>query len=424
MFRAALLMTVSSASVEQDQVQISEDKVVQIEALSKLAESASQLLRYGASSPVISFTRDTLREIELEVLPAITTSHKANVKLLQDRHETFRVIKATYQESSNKLDGLRALEQKLSNDHKACRVEERTNCGSFTKCTNDLQELWLTFQSKKGALETTHEVINGKMCKETFPPTDYKMQNALYSWEDRTSFETFTKRGEQYFTAKDSYEAKRPLCNAENKTLVSTTKTCNDLKQELEKSSCTSLEKHSDSLATLNATWTLAQKELKAAEDDVKGQEKDRKIEFKSIKSIECLLGFINRSGGKPCDKQTGDAQVATCHSVDADSHWLNIEYIKEPAKPADLASAPHPCNVDFLKQESYGNLSAYCLKEPPSSWTLPDWTLPDLKSSECNTCEQPTTTAVLATAAPTTAAPTTAALVQQALTDDEDDEE
>ena len=166
MFRAALLMTVSSASVEQDQVQISEDKVVQIEALSKLAESASQLLRYGASSPVISFTRDTLREIELEVLPAISTSHKANVKLLQDRHETFRVIKATYQDSSNKLDGLRALEQKLSNDHKACRVEERTNCGSFTKCTNDLQELWLTFQSKKGALETTHEVINGKMCKE------------------------------------------------------------------------------------------------------------------------------------------------------------------------------------------------------------------------------------------------------------------
>jgi len=392
MFQAACLMSVVSAST--DGHQISTDKLTQNQtqhfALTKLAESAAQLLRYGVTPTVLKFTGDTLAEITGTVLPEITQAHERNVLSLQARHRAFEHVKTIYQTDNDTLIGLRGQEQVSSTQHLECRATERTNCGTFTDCANVLKGFWDIFQNKKNALDATHTLISGtsKMCEaNNFPPS--RTNKELYSWEHRTDFKTYTDQGQEYFEAKDIYQAKRPLCETDKTLLNSTTSQCNTLKQELEQRSCASKREHSEALAKFNAAWALAKQELNATEVNIRALEEDRKVEFKTIKSIECLLNYIVNSGGMPCDEETGNAQVAACKSTEINSAWLDIEYKPEPAKPDDLASAPHPCNDDFHAQELYGNLTNHCFSNLPTSWQQvePVWVLPDSSPSTCQGC-------------------------------------
>jgi len=397
-FPIACLLTVSSASTQEGSEQtgllqkMGRGEILVTEAseeshtnarLSKLFDSTSQLLRSGTTPAVITFTQDVLKEIQDAALPAITDSSDTDAKLLNSSFDAFTPIRIQYEAKMAEFETEMAEFNEISKNHMKCRKEEGTlpqqgktsnYCGKFNVCTTTLKELWLDYQLQKQQFQGIHDIITGGICPTakpwgTFPQdwklgTEYKYNDVdnMYTWEYRTNIETYTKEGEEYFKAKDAYEAQNKLCGLNKTALIAKTSECDGIKASLETKSCSGKNLHKEWQDVFDQTWKLAQENLASNTKNVKQQEQDRKIEYQSIKSVQCLLERINSTGGMPCDDTMGngtaDAQIAQCRIIDITTSWLNLTYPVEPDLPVQTSLTPHACEARFVTQE-YGQMGS-----------------------------------------------------------------
>lgn len=448
--RIACLLTVSSASSQEGSEQtgllqkmgrgeilvteVSEESQTR---LSKLFDSTSQLLRSGTTPAVISFTRDVLKEIEDAALPAITDSSNIDAQLLNASLAAFTPIRSQYEVKMAEFEAEMTQFDQISSKHNTCREEEGTlprkaqtpnYCTKFTDCTTKLKELWLDYQLQKQQFQGIHDVITGGICPTakpwgTFPQdwklgTEYQYDEAekMYTWQYRTNIETYTREGAEYFKAKDAYEAQNKLCVLDKTGLNAKTSECDGLKTSLETKSCSGKNLHKEWQDVFDETWKLAQENLASNINNVRQQEHDRKIEYQSIKSVQCLLERINSTGGMPCDDTMGngtaDAQIAQCRIIDITTSWLNLTYPDEPGLPVQTSLTPHACQAAFVTQEYGPMVNKTCgVSDVGDSGA---WVVQLLKPiCDVNkTCEETSTTVTIATATTSRAIKTPATLV------------
>lgn len=382
-FRAACLLTVSSAfpqeasegseqtgllqKIRRGEILVNEGSEESHTRLTKLFESTSDLLRSGTTPAVINFTIEVLKEIEDTALPAITDSSKTDQKLLDGSMAAFIPIRDQYLAKMAEFEALRKTEGQTSQNHKSCRKEETESCGNFAACTYKLKTDWDDYVVQRAEFKEIHGHITTGICPKaepwgTFPQdwklgTEYKKESdGNYTWTYRDNIEKYIKQGEEYFKAKDAYEAQNKTCVSKKSALQAKTGDCDALKIMLEKESCASKTHHKTWQDVFDETWAMASVNLVNNTHNTKQQEHDRKVEYQSIKSVQCLLERIESTGGMPCDDKLGngtaDAQIAQCRIIDISTTWLNLSYLPEPAQPAQTPLSPHPCQQKFVDNE------------------------------------------------------------------------
>ena len=84
-------------------------------------ESATTMLKNGATPAVVDFAEETLNEVSGVVIPAIINESENDQRFIYSLHSRFQVIRDALAKDNQNVFQLNAEEQTLSGQHKHCR---------------------------------------------------------------------------------------------------------------------------------------------------------------------------------------------------------------------------------------------------------------------------------------------------------------
>jgi len=90
-------------------------------AIQALMESATTMLKNGATSAVVDFAEETLGEVSGVVIPAIINESLNDQAFIYCLHGRFETIRQTLTADNLEVYQLNSEEQTLSSQHKSCR---------------------------------------------------------------------------------------------------------------------------------------------------------------------------------------------------------------------------------------------------------------------------------------------------------------
>ena len=359
-------------------------------------ESAKSFLKNGATPDVVQFAQATLDEIVDVVIPAVQDAHAVDQALI-DRYFTF--FESSISELSigvSEVHVLHTEERSHSDEHKACRSEEETACGTKRTCDYDLYTKWKDFLGEEEHQRELSREFEGHFCEPGSNGT-------LFSFRDEASIlmPPWSAQWPIVQEAERVYDVTVPICEEHFVDLDDKTAECDAHQTNLDSSACQHAMKVRQARTDFHAAWRFAVTEYQRVSDEVRILEADRWNEYRTLQVVKCLLDRTEERNGRPCDEYTDEAAVefTTCEQrrlvdVCVDPANICINYPEPPEVPplcgedrsvwtADWANRcipeppAFPCSAGYLAQE-YNEL-----------WTPPQpmfhYTSDDDRNSHCN---------------------------------------
>jgi len=387
MFRLAPLLTTAVAlsdetslmqGVKPQQVSTSHDKS---KSVSNLLETAKTMLKNGATTDVLEFAQETLNEIMLKVLPAIESSHKSDQTLIDETFAAFGKAREELEEGNKEIRELYAEQVRLSALHKECRgtgnevrdascTNEYCTCEEKRDCDYELYAIWTNFVTQESVLREHSDTIEGHFCLPGANGTTQIFRDtAVIQFEPWLEQKPIVERVEV------EYDDKVKICKDKYSVMDKTSTACDVYQADLEAAACAYANKVVLVKNIFYDFWNYQINVYNDLSEEVHCLEIDRWKEWRTLKSVECLLEATSSRNGRPCDEDTDEAaeEITKCETVqhDTDIEHLKIVYPHPcvPPPPCDdptkvvgcMPVDPHaPCSAAYEAQEYEG------LWEPP----------------------------------------------------------
>jgi len=355
-------------------------------AIQALMESATTMLKNGATSAVVDFAEETLGEISGVVIPAIINESVNDQHFIMTLHGRFETIRQTLVTGNLEVFTLNAEEQRLSGAHKGCRAEEHIKCEGKRNCEMELYRLWTRWVSEEEELYDIHEHISGHFCPPGTNGTLHTFRVQSVPWMQQYMAQKIVVE-----TAETTYDNQVPTCRISHGELDVKSAQCNALQTDLEEAACSHGQKINEVLTSYYADFAQAESAYHCAVQEVMELERDRKREWVTLQVVNCLLDRIRDQNGVPCDDSNGGVseQVGVCeqhHGLQVCTNAegeprLCLEYPPVPVDPPLCPARdavigvclpviqPMPCCGGWHNQE-YDNLPQVPL--PPFSHENP----------------------------------------------------
>jgi hypothetical protein len=349
-------------------------------------ESATTMLKNGATSAVVDFAEETLNEVSGVVIPAILNESISDQHFIRSLHARFTEIHTTLTTGNLEVYALNEEEQELSTDHKTCRDAEGVDCQGKRNCEMEMYRLWTVWVTEEEELREIHTRISGHFCPPGTNGTLHSFRVASVPW-----MQSYMAQKIVVDAAEVSYDNKLPDCVIAHTNLDEESARCNALQTGLEEKACAHAQKINEVLTEYYDDFASAEAAYHCAVQEIMELERDRKREWVTLQVVNCLLERIREQNGVPCDEANGGVteEVGVCEerhglAVCSDSEGeprLCLEYPAVPEHPAECpardqvvgvclpAVQPTPCCGVWQTQE-YGELPAVPL--PPFSETNP----------------------------------------------------
>jgi len=355
-------------------------------AVQALLESATNMLKNGATSDVTDFAEVTLGEISGVVIPAILNESHNDQQFIYGLHSRFEVIRSALATSNQEVFQLNAEEQAYSAQHKTCRDEEHIKCNGKRECEMEYYRLWVQWKMEEETLLEIHGHIDDHFC----PPD---ANGTLHTFRVQSVPLMQQYMNQKVIVEEAEYAADQhvPNCRTAHTDLDTQSATCNSLQTNLEEKACQHAQKISEVLNTYYNDFANAESAYHCAVQEIMELERDRKREWITLQVVNCLLVRIREQNGVPCDTANGGVteEVGICeerHSIQVCTNEegeprLCLEYPPVPEHPpACLARdqvtgvclpvvQPTPCCGEWEMQE-YGSLPL--VPQAPFSETNP----------------------------------------------------
>jgi hypothetical protein len=328
--------------------------------LTELLQSATQLLKSGATPDVIQFTQDLLTDLRNDILPALTNAHNSDVRLLAEAMDNFVNIESRYEEDMRAVGLLHDEMQKVRDNHNGCRHEQMGHCERAEHCETERKRLEDILVQERGQYKAVMQRIGTQYCVVEHDHTSTEFREFSAS-----SFETYLKDGQEMIEARKAHDTQHETCKGLNEDLKASKQDCDEAKKELEHASCAVHRAQDQGWDDFNTAWSLAAKHLEETKEAVQTLQEHRIAELRGLKQIECVVEELYNRGGKPCDEDANEADeiAANCAAAGRDSSSLDITFPEAPVKREAEANDPHPCDPSFLTKE-YGHLSGTCFSD------------------------------------------------------------
>jgi len=342
-------------------------------AIQALMESATTMLKNGATSAVVDFAEETLGEVSGVVIPAIINESENDQRFIYSLHSRFETIHTALATSNLEVFQLNAEEQALSVQHKSCRDVEAVKCQGKRECEMEMYRKWTVWVSEEEELKVIHDRISGHFC----PPGS---NGTLHSFRVASvpMMQSYMSQKIVVEEAESNYDNWVPNCVITHQALDEESSRCNALQTNLEEKACAHGLKISEVLQTYYEDFAQAESSYHCAVQEIMELERDRKREWVTLQVVNCLLERIREQNGVPCDDSTGGVteQVGICeerHSVQVCTNEegeprLCLDYPPVPPTPPNCPARdqvigvclptpnPMPCCAGWDTQE-YGNL-------------------------------------------------------------------
>lgn len=355
------------------QVAPKDDKDDRSKAISNLLQSATSMLKNGATPDVVDFAQATLTEITGTVLPAIENAHAADQQLVDTTFAMFEAALIQLENDNNRVKTAHDAERSLSSQHKTCRHQEEIICDDKRECDYELWAIWKRFVEEESTMRQHQAEINAHFCVEGANGT-------LWLFRDHAIvlFPPFIEQKPVVEHWELQYDLKRPNCTTLFISLDDKTEECDALQLRLERAACSHYNLVIEVRNTFAESWGYALYTYQRIMDEVHCLEIDRWKEWRTLSTVQCLLDRTTERNGRPCDETTDEvvSEVAVCEEVQTTTviDHLRIVYYVIPPIPIDCPIPPwdslvipavhpwpgrcvpvppqKPCGTGFIDQE------------------------------------------------------------------------
>jgi hypothetical protein len=358
-------------------------------AIQALMESATTMLKNGATPAVVDFAEETLAEVSGVVIPAIINESESDQRFVYSLHSRFQVIRDTLAEGNQEVFQLNYEEQIYSIQHKECRALEDDRCtGNFGKrqCEIELYRLWTSWVTEEEELREIHGYISGHFCPPDANGTLHAFRVASVPWMQQYMAQKIVVDA-----AEVAYDHKLPDCVIAHGALDTQSAMCNNKQSELEEKACAHALRINEVLTAYYDDHAQAESTYNCAVEEIMQLERDRKREWVTLQVVNCLLERIREQNGVPCDDSNGGVteEVGVCEerhgiavcSTEEGEPRLCLDYPPVPPPPPACPARDQvigvclpveqhtPCSAEWQNQE-YESLPALPL--PPFTETNP----------------------------------------------------
>lgn len=313
-------------------------------SLQQLFETVKEMLRKGATEPVVSFTKATVLEIEEKVLPAIRDAHEADKQLEKSHRDRLERIRANMTAELHRREQVQASTNQFEVDHQHCRANQKMTCNECDNCTAACETQWELVQSTQHQCDMNCEKLEANIQDFT------KIGNNTYTWTARKRSERYMKICEEHLIYTWVYNKMNKSCEETCQKEATEQQDCDLKKESFERDACSTQQFDNSRWKTLTELWNEAKAGYDAfCRELVEVYVPDRKIEWKTITTVDCLLNEVAETG---CDDPTG--KVKECEDKHGDYTFLDLS-----CQPVEDPPTPPPrdpvCSMEW-QQKKYGS--------------------------------------------------------------------
>lgn len=356
------------------------------DSMAKLLETATHMLKNGATPAVLEFVNTTTTEIYEGVLPEIEDEHATAQAFLNDRIQEFHDARDALERERASIESLGVERHANIASLKQCRAEESVSCALARQCNSDLMKAWHEYEAEESKMRRHHSRIHDEWC--VHPPDAMVLVEDPFNWPDISPYPVLEITGEiqefrsfsetefqEYIDQKPiveakwaTYEAKLEECATISATLEEKTDSCDEQQEQVETSVCTHAIDARNARSQFGDAWATAGFAYRTAVAAITEEEADRKHEYENLHIVMCLLSKVSEhvqesiETGQPCITETTDAErthleVENCHAV---TEGLTAHLVIDYGTPPEMPSLPDihnfACTAEYLWEEQGSN--------------------------------------------------------------------
>merc|ERR1719329_419769 len=370
------------------------------DANAKLMETATRMMKNGATPDVITFIETTITEVNQNILGVIVDEHDRDQALIDS-------LLVRFQEAVDAMEAACAeLEQQhlditdMRMEHHQCRQDEAVTCAYSRKCEEELLHLWGIVRMEETEMRRIHWGIHGEWCLGNAPEhpsladpfhwtiTEYKEGaetsesiNAYPQVDLEDDVIEFRRFSVDYFgdyilqkpkveLAWSNYNTKLLECAQLEEVWVTKVDNCDGQQDAVHEKACEHASHHRTESSNFGHEYHMTTLAYNEAVTAIQQLEQDRKREWETLHITTCLLETVythvihSIDSGEPCPTteshpdQTA-AEINTCHIVeDSLTVHLDINYGTPPTPPELPPVVPPPCTAEYIWEE-HGSFGA-----------------------------------------------------------------
>jgi len=364
------------------------------DATAKLMETATKMMKNGATPDVVTFIETTITELNQNVLGAIVDEHNRDQQLINDLLDRFDAAVAAMEECAASVEQQHTDRMAASNAHKMCRSGEAIDCARSRRCEEELEELWGIVKREEEEMRRIHNAIHGEWCVGPAPDhpglaDPFRWTITEYSEGAETSQSAnpypavdlepvvieFRRFSVEYFglyivqkpkveEAWENYNAKLLECAALEETWTLKVDDCDELQIAVHDQACMHAASNRQCASDFGHEYHMTMVAYNNAVATIQELEYDRKREWETLKIVTCLLETVythvlhSITDGEPCPttethpEQT-EQEIQHCHVVEESlTANLTIDYGNPPPPPALPPVVEPPCTAQYIWDE------------------------------------------------------------------------
>jgi len=364
------------------------------DAMATLMETATKMMKNGATPDVITFIETTITEVNQNVLSVIVDEHHRDQALIDALLARFDAAVAAMEVACAAIQEKHNDRMAVSISHKQCRSEEALDCGRSRRCEEQLEHLWSIVRFEEEEMRRIHWAIHGEWCLGAAPEhpsladpfhwtiTEYKegaeTSESVHNYpaidleDDVIEFRRFSvDHFGQYLVQKPkveeawlNYNLKLQECRDLEVILDDKVDVCDGLQIDLNDKAC----EHSSSHRQLSSNFGHEYHMTMLAYDEtvtaIRQLEFDRKREWETLHITTCLLETVythvihSIDSGEPCPNteshpEQTETEINYCHVVEENlTTNLTIDYGTPPDPILCPIDDPGPCTAQYIWDE------------------------------------------------------------------------
>jgi len=364
------------------------------DATAKLMETATKMMKSGATPDVITFIETTITEVNQNVLGAIVDEHQRDQALIDELLARFDRAVAAMEAACAEIAQKHTDRMEASMQHKQCRSLEALDCARSRRCEEELEHLWIIVRNEETEMRRIHWAIHGEWCLGSAPDhpsladpfhwtvTEYKegaeTSESINDYpqvdleDDVIEFRRFSvDYFGQYIVQKPrvevawaNYNRKLLECAHLEEVWNAKVETCDDLQDIVHDQACEHASHHRQSASNFGHEYHMTMVAYNEAVTAIRQLEYDRKREWETLHITTCLLQTVythvihSIDSGEPCPtteshpEQT-EAEINYCHVVEESlTTNLTIDYGIPPEYDPCPIDDPGPCTAQYIWDE------------------------------------------------------------------------
>jgi hypothetical protein len=365
----------------------------------RLMETATKMMKNGATPDVVTFIETTITEVNSEVLSSIVDEHNRDQQLIYDLIDRFNAAVAAMEACAASIEQQHLDRDADTHAHQLCRSQESVKCARSRKCEDELEEHWDIVKIEEEEMRRIHWAIHGEWCVGPAPP--HPGLDDPFEWtlgqhhEGPETSESvipypeivltpevieFRRFSVEYFglyilqkprveLAWENYNRKLIECAEKEESWTLKVDECDDKQDVLRNGACSAHADGRQCAANFGHEYHMTMVAYTNAVATIRQLEYDRKREWETLHVVTCLLETVythvihSIDSGEPCPTTESHpeqtiAEINTCHVVE-ENFTANLTIIyPQPPPPPTLPPPPEPPCTDLYIWQETGSFS------------------------------------------------------------------